>query len=214
MALRMNTHASLLFIFAAAHAVVGCSCTQTGQGSEPVSIVSLSPADPLEPSPALPLTEAQKRALAQYIVCAQDWALATKELHTHAQRGPQHLAQIPSLILFDDDSYLTHVIIPYVKQKCTDSAESALYTDALHALAADDIFDFVAQYYIADHAEDANAWAFLWFFAHMQEEEAPYCRFIKDAIRQRGLDATPYGKQILTLLGTQEFRPNDGRCLE
>lgn len=214
MALRMNTHASLLFIFAAAHAVVGCSCTQTGQGSEPVSIVSLLPAEHLEPSPALPLTETQKRTLAQYIVCAQDWALATKELYTQAQRGPQHLAQMPSLILFDDYSYLTHVIIPYVKQKCTVSAESALYTDALHALAADDIFDFVAQYYIADHAEDANAWAFLWFFAHMQEEEAPYCRLIKDAIRQRGLASTPYGKQILTLLGTQEFRPNDGRCLE
>ena len=214
----MNSRSSLPLLLAAAYAVVGCSCSQTGQSPTPhtqlTELVAYPTAEALVTSPELSLTLEQKKTLAQYIVCSHDWALATKESYSQALRGPQYLAQMPSLILEDSDSYLARVIIPYVKQKCTDSAEAALYSDALHMLAADDIFDFVAQYYIADHAEVANAWAFLWFFAHMQEEEAPYCRFIKDAIRQRGLAATPYGKQILTLLGTQEFRPNDGRCLE
>lgn len=213
-----KTRAFFLFLLSALSVMVNCSCTRTSHAAK--TGAGNTPADLTEPMngethlPAWALAESQKRTLAQYIVHSHDWAQATRDAYTLAQRGPQALSQMPSLVLEDSDSYLHQVIIPHVCKTCRDAADTAAFISALHQLSGGDIFEFVAQYYLTDHSDSVAAWSFLWFFAHMEEEEAPYCRIIKNLIPQQGLDTTPYGKQILDMLGTQEFRPNDGRCLE
>lgn len=160
------------------------------------------------------LTKDEKIQLAQYVVRSLKWEEETQEYYRLGNKGASFLRNKPSLILFDDDSYVNMIIIPYIQNMVVDKNKVSRYSKALVILSDGEIFDFIAQYYIAYNPDDYDGWAFFWFFTHMEEEEAPYCSLIKSVIEERELNKYYYGKQMLFLLENQYFRPNDGRLLE
>lgn len=158
---------------------------------------------------------AEKKQLAQYVVRSLKWEEETQEYHRLGNKGSSFLRNKPSQILFDNDSYVNRIIIPHIQKMVVDKNKFSRYSKALVFLSYEnEMFDFIAQYYIACNPDDYDGWAFFWFFAHMEEEEAPYCAIIKSVIIERELNKYYYGKQILILLENQYFRPNDGRILE
>lgn len=205
-----STRVLMLFSYSACLFSFSSCSSSVAPDSVVEQIPTYSEASPL----AIPLSTEERCLLAQFIVQSHDWTWATQE-EFRRRKDRELMGQLPSLAFEDENSYLHKVMIPYVQKMGQNPEQVRRMVDALKGMSpCSCLIDFVMDYYVTNHPESYDGWAFLWYCTEWEEEETPHCRTITSSIVDKKLDQSYYGRQILHLLEGKCSRPNDGKILE